>query len=114
MSDPVSPQASDGQMLRGFWYSPLRSAQLRGSKLCQAMLLGVPLVLGRDMQGRAFAMRDACPHRGMPLSAGRMQGDELECSYHGWRFEGRTGQCKAIPSLTGHEKLTVERIYSGH
>jgi phenylpropionate dioxygenase-like ring-hydroxylating dioxygenase large terminal subunit len=110
----AAPQSSDGQMLRGFWYSPLRSAQLRGTRLRQAMVLGVPLVLGRDTQGRAFALRDACPHRGMPLSAGHMQGDQLECSYHGWRFEGRTGQCQAIPSLTGHEKLSVEKIYAGH
>ncbi len=78
------------------------------------MLLGVPLVLGRDTKGRAFAMRDACPHRGMPLSAGRVIGDHLECPYHGWKFEGVTGQCREIPSLTGHEGLTVEKIYAGH
>lgn len=101
-------------MLRGFWYSPLRSTQLRGQELRQAMLLGVPLVVGRDAKGRAFAMRDACPHRGMPLSAGRMINDQLECPYHGWKFEGVTGQCKEIPSLTGREGLTVEKIYAGH
>jgi phenylpropionate dioxygenase-like ring-hydroxylating dioxygenase large terminal subunit len=109
-----TPQLSDSPMLRGFWYSPLRSAKLREAALTQAMLLGVPLVLGRDSQGRAFAMRDTCPHRGMPLSAGRMIGDQLECPYHGWKFDGRTGQCKEIPSLTGHEGLSVEKIFAGH
>ena len=46
MSDATSPgaQTSDGQMLRGFWYSPLRSEQLRGAPLCRATLLGVPLL----------------------------------------------------------------------
>jgi phenylpropionate dioxygenase-like ring-hydroxylating dioxygenase large terminal subunit len=107
-------QSPDGQMLRGFWYAPLRGGQLRGAALRQALLLGVPLVLGRDSQGRAFAMRDTCPHRGMPLSAGRMVRDRLECPYHGWKFEGRTGQCREIPSLTGHEGLNVEKIYAGH
>ncbi|MGE5327553.1 MAG: Rieske 2Fe-2S domain-containing protein [Deltaproteobacteria bacterium] len=114
MNDATTSQISDAQMLRGFWYSPLRSGQLRGSALAKAMLLGVPLVLGRDTKGRAFAMRDTCPHRGMPLSAGRMIGDQLECPYHGWKFEGTTGQCREIPSLTGHENLNVEKIFAGH
>jgi phenylpropionate dioxygenase-like ring-hydroxylating dioxygenase large terminal subunit len=114
MNDAAISQTSDGQMLRGFWYSPLRSEQLRGSAPVKAMLLGVPLVLGRDTKGRVFAMRDACPHRGMPLSAGRMVGDQLECPYHGWKFQGTTGQCKGIPSLTGHEDLNVEKIFAGH
>ncbi|MGD0695418.1 MAG: Rieske 2Fe-2S domain-containing protein [Terriglobia bacterium] len=35
------------------------------------MLLGISLVMGRNARGEAFAMRDSCPHRGMPLSAGR-------------------------------------------
>jgi phenylpropionate dioxygenase-like ring-hydroxylating dioxygenase large terminal subunit len=114
MSEAASLPSSDGQMLRGFWYAPLCSGQLRGTKLLQAMLLGVPLVIGRDAQGRAFAMRDTCPHRGMPLSAGRMVDGHLECPYHGWKFDGRTGQCKEIPSLTGKEGLNVEKIYAGH
>ena len=59
------------------------------------MLLEQPLVVGRDRQGRAFALRDACPHRGMPLSCGRFEGEQIECSYHGWRFDAHSGQCTA-------------------
>jgi phenylpropionate dioxygenase-like ring-hydroxylating dioxygenase large terminal subunit len=106
--------ASDSEMLRGFWYSPIRSDQLRGRKLRQVMLLGMPLVAGRDGQGRAFALRDNCPHRGMPLSLGHFDGAELECHYHGWRFEVGTGVCRAIPSLAADSKLNVERIRAGH
>ncbi len=78
------------------------------------MLLGVPLVVGRDAQGRAFALRDSCPHRGMPLSFGHFEGEQVECSYHGWRFDARSGQCREIPSLTASSKLKVERIFAGH
>ena len=74
------------------------------------MLLGTPLVLGRDRSGRLFALRDSCPHRGMPFSHGRFDGELLECSYHGWRFEVRTGRCREIPSLTSDAKLKVDRI----
>ena len=47
-----------------------------------------------------FAMRDLCPHRGIPLSAGWFDGETVQCKYHGWRFEPCSGQCEEIPSLT--------------
>jgi phenylpropionate dioxygenase-like ring-hydroxylating dioxygenase large terminal subunit len=73
----------------------------------------VPLVLGRDSGGRPFALRDSCPHRGIPLSYGRLDsGGLLECCYHGWRFEPVSGQCKEIPSLTSDSKLKIERIFA--
>jgi phenylpropionate dioxygenase-like ring-hydroxylating dioxygenase large terminal subunit len=108
------PQSVDAEMLLGFWYPALRSDQVRGQGLEQALLLGVPLVLGRDGQGRPFALRDSCPHRGIPLSYGRLDsGGLLECCYHGWRFEPVSGQCREIPSLTADSKLKVERISAG-
>src|SRR5206468_3310014 len=47
-----------------------------------AMLLEVPLVLGRTSEGKVFAMRDSCPHRGIPLSYGRLDGKVVACCYH--------------------------------
>jgi len=61
-------------------------------------LLGQDLVLWRDSKGAVHAAADRCPHRGAALSMGRVQGDTLECGYHGWRFDGR-GQCVAVPAL---------------
>jgi len=78
------------------------------------MLLEVPLVLGRTDDGKAFAMRDSCPHLGIPLSYGLFDGKNLECSYHGWKFDGCSGQCVEIPSLTSQDKLKVERIFAEH
>src|SRR5215475_11318574 len=105
---------ADAGFLWDFWYPALRSEEIRGKKLATAMLLEVPLVLGRASDGRAFAMRDSCPHRGIPLSYGRFDGKTLECSYHGWRFDACTGQCVEIPSLTSQDKLKVDRIFAGH
>jgi phenylpropionate dioxygenase-like ring-hydroxylating dioxygenase large terminal subunit len=106
--------AADAGFLWDFWYPALRSDEIRGQKLATAMLLEVPLVLGRTKDGRAFAMRDACPHRGIPLSYGRFDGKAVECSYHGWRFEACSGQCVEIPSLTSQDKLKVDRVFAGH
>ncbi len=105
---------SDAGFLWDFWYPALRSTEVSGNQLNTAMLLEVPLVLGRTAEGQAFAMRDSCPHRGIPLSYGRFDGKTLECSYHGWKFEACSGQCVEIPSLTSQDKLKVERIFAGH
>ncbi len=105
---------SDAGFLWDFWYPAVRSAEVAGNRLAKAMVLEVPLVLGRTSEGAAFAMRDSCPHRGIPLSYGRFDGKTLECSYHGWRFEACSGQCVEIPSLTTQDKLKVERIFAGH
>lgn len=112
-------QTTDSDMLFGFWYPALRSDRVRGQKLQPAMLLEIPLVIGRMEVGqsgepRAFALRDSCPHRGMPLSAGHFDGETVECCYHGWRFDAKTGQCREIPSLTAGSKLKVERIFATH
>ena len=78
--------AGDLGFLWDFWYPAVRSSEIRGCKLVTAMLLEVPLVLGRTDGGKAFAMRDSCPHRGIPLSAGWFDGETIMCKYHGWRF----------------------------
>jgi phenylpropionate dioxygenase-like ring-hydroxylating dioxygenase large terminal subunit len=97
-----------------FWYPAMRSAAISGRNLTKATLLEVPLVLGRTTKGEAFAMRDSCPHRGIPLSYGHFDGENLQCSYHGWEFDACSGRCVVIPSLTSHDKLKVERISAGH
>ncbi len=105
---------------KGFFVGFLRirlaaeRGDLRGRMLATAMLLEVPLVLGRTSEGKAFAMRDACPHRGIPLSYGHFDGKNLQCSYHGWEFDACSGRCVEIPSLTSHDKLKVERINAAH
>lgn len=105
---------ADPGFLWDFWYPALRSTEIRGRKLATAVLLEVPLVLGRTADGKAFAMRDSCPHRGIPLSYGHFDGQTVECSYHGWRFDACSGRCVEIPSLTNQDKLKVDRIFAGH
>jgi phenylpropionate dioxygenase-like ring-hydroxylating dioxygenase large terminal subunit len=110
---PSKPGEHAGEMLWGFWYPALRSERLRGRKLERAMLLEVPLALGRDAAGKPFALRDVCPHRAFPLSFGQFDGASVECAYHGWQFDAHTGQCRHIPSLTADSKLKCDRIHAG-
>ena len=107
----VTASNIDGELLWGFWYPALRSDEIRGRALATSTRLDVPLVLGRDAQGKAFALRDVCPHRAFPLSAGQCDGQTVECTYHGWRFDAHTGQCREIPSITADSKLQCDRIF---
>ena len=77
--DMLKREAPDSLMLTGFWYRALPSERVKYGELQKAMLLGIPLVIGRDRNRKAFALRDACPHRGMTLSSGRFDGQQVEC-----------------------------------
>ena len=105
--------ATDDLMLTGFWYRALPADHVHRNRLHKATLLEIPLVIGRDRAGRPFALRDSCPHRGMPLHCGSFNGENVECSYHGWQFDAHSGQCRVIPSLTADQHLKVDRIYAG-
>lgn len=105
---------ADLGFLWDFWYPAMKSDEIYGRHLAKATLLEIPLVIGRTDRGQAFAMRDACPHRGIPLSYGQFDGKNVQCSYHGWEFEACSGRCVEIPSLTSADKLKVERISATH
>ena len=107
-----SNQGPSATLIYDDWYPALRTDRLRKRKLAKAMLLDIPLVLGRRMDGRVFAMRDSCPHRGIPLSVGWFDGERVTCRYHGWEFEPCSGQCAKIPSLSSHDRLDPTRIYA--
>jgi hypothetical protein len=63
----------------------------------------------RDGSGQVHALDDRCPHRQVKLSSGRVQENELECAYHGWRFNS-SGQCVAVPYLAENQKLPTCQI----
>ncbi len=96
-------------LLTDIWYFALPGAELKPGAMAPLTLLGQPLLFGRAADGEVFALRDICPHRGIPLSCGRFDGREVECCYHGWRFD-RQGQCTAIPSLVDGQEFDIGRI----
>jgi phenylpropionate dioxygenase-like ring-hydroxylating dioxygenase large terminal subunit len=97
--------------LREAWYYAAPTRNLRRGAMLPKVMLGEPILLGRDAAGEVFALRDLCPHRGMPLSAGWFDGHQIECCYHGWRFD-TNGHCTSIPSLVPRQAFTAERIYT--
>ena len=95
--------------LREMWYFALPGTLLAPGRMRPKTLLGEPLLLGRTREGSVFALKDICPHRGIPLSCGGFDGSEVECCYHGWRF-GADGRCTAIPSLFEGQDFDISKI----
>ena len=101
--------------LHDLWYVAALSAELKPGRLERRLILGDPLLVGRSRAGEVYALRDICPHRAAPLSAGRLGRDPagaevVECPYHGWSFRTADGACSRIPSLVEGQALDTERI----
>lgn len=82
--------------LRNCWYVAGWSAEY-GRSLTPERFLGDDIVIFRREDGSPVALEDACPHRKLPLSAGTLRGDRVECGYHGLTFDG-SGACVAAPT----------------
>lgn len=81
--------------LKNAWYVAAREQDLAHG-LFPTRVLGEEVVLYRTESGDSVALQDACPHRKLPLSMGRLMGDQIECGYHGLVFD-RMGHCTRIP-----------------
>lgn len=79
------------------WYAVALSSELKKKPL-SVTLLGTPLSLFRTARGTPGALLDRCPHRNVPLSAGRVEGEHLVCGYHGWSFD-TSGRCQHVPGM---------------
>jgi vanillate O-demethylase monooxygenase subunit len=81
--------------LRNAWYVAAWEREV-GDTPCPTTILGDRVAIYRSDSGAYGALADACPHRKVPLSMGRVQGDNIECGYHGLVFD-RAGLCVRAP-----------------
>lgn len=114
-SSPGSSSSAPPDPWRQAWYPVAYLRDLDPDRPTAFTLLGDDLVLWFDRQAqrwRAFA--DVCPHRLVPLSAGRLNDrGELECPYHGWSFDGE-GRCTAIPQASEGQSPGVRSRCRGY
>ncbi len=85
------------------------SSTLKAGDLRRVMLCGQPVLLARNGSDKAVALRDICPHRAAPLSAGRFKNGHVECPYHGWQFQA-DGVCAHIPSVLQDQNIEASSI----
>jgi phenylpropionate dioxygenase-like ring-hydroxylating dioxygenase large terminal subunit len=87
----LSFSPTDREVLSHFWYPVAFSHEVTAAPV-SATLLDEKLVVFRHSRGTTVT-KDLCLHRGVPLSMGRVEGDELVCRYHGTRY-GSDGTCR--------------------
>jgi NAD(P)H-dependent nitrite reductase small subunit len=82
--------------------SPLREGKLftvgRAEELPEGRGATIELQGGKELAlynvaGRFYAVENFCPHKGAPLAEGQLTGHSVECDWHGWRFDIRSGAC---------------------
>jgi len=87
---------TDWRALASCWYPVAYSHEVQ-SKPYAATLLDERVVVYRLSDGSLSAARDICYHRGVPLSIGFVEKDQIVCKYHGLRYD-REGRCVCIPA----------------
>jgi vanillate O-demethylase monooxygenase subunit len=80
------------------WYVAAWDREVGETPLARTFL-NQPVVLYRRGDGRPAALADRCCHRSLPLSCGKVIGNDLECGYHGLAF-APDGACVRVPGQT--------------
>jgi phenylpropionate dioxygenase-like ring-hydroxylating dioxygenase large terminal subunit len=84
--------------IRNCWYVVAWDHEIPADGLFNRTVIGEPLLLFRQADGRIVCLEDRCCHRLAPLSKGRKEGDCVRCGYHGLKFDG-SGACVEVPGL---------------
>ncbi len=50
-----------------------------------------------NIEGQFYAIDNVCLHLGGPLGQGYLDGQQVECPWHGWQYDMKTGQCVFNP-----------------
>ena len=94
-ADTTTFSAADWRILSKHWFPIISEADV-GSVPVAVTLLDIALVVYR-LGGSIRVALDRCPHRGVPLSMGGIEGEHLVCAYHGLHY-GADGLCRKIPA----------------
>ena len=72
---------------------------------------GKPVVLSM-VKGKVYAIDAVCSHEGGPLEEGTLEGYEVECPWHGSKFDVRTGEVTNPPAETPQLVYEVKVEYN--
>jgi glycine betaine catabolism B len=81
--------------IKDFQASLMMAVEVNGEKVCIA-----------NVEGRYYAIGNVCTHMGGPLAEGEIEGFEVQCPWHGSKFDIRTGNVVRPPAM--REEPTYE------
>jgi 5,5'-dehydrodivanillate O-demethylase len=86
-----------GKLLRKFWHPVALSDDIGTGAARLVRVLGEDLTLYRGESGKAYLVGGRCAHRCTALHTGWVKDEQIQCMYHGWRYDGM-GACTQIPA----------------
>ena len=86
----------------GQWYPVAKSVEVRSISPLGIEVLGEKLVLWRGDNGKVHCIKDQCPHRGAPLSFGRLHELHISCRYNG-SFDSGEGDVVTVQAMKNFE-----------
>ena len=96
--------------VRDHWYAIAFSHEVKQGQPFARKCMDEPVLLFRDSDNQVAALYDRCPHRGVPLSQGKVLSHTVECAYHGFQFD-RSGRCVVIPTQERIPRTACTRSY---
>lgn len=93
----TGPGTLMGRLLRQFWQPIGLVADVPVATARPVRILGEDLTLFRGQSGAAHLVASRCAHRRSLLHTGMVDGETINCMYHGWRYDG-TGLCTLMPA----------------
>jgi nitrite reductase/ring-hydroxylating ferredoxin subunit len=82
-------------------------AELPDNALRRVEVAGVPVVLVK-LGAKYAAIAATCSHAGGPLDEGELQGDVVQCPWHGSRFRMRDGKALTGPATFSQPRYNVQ------
>jgi nitrite reductase/ring-hydroxylating ferredoxin subunit len=77
--------------------SQMKEVEVNGEKACLA-----------NVEGKYYAIGNVCTHLGGPLAQGKLEGYEVQCPWHGSRFDIRTGKVARPPAMRSEPTYEIK------
>ena len=77
--------------------SRMKEVEVNGEKVCLA-----------NVEGKYYAIGNVCTHLGGPLAEGKLEGYEVQCPWHGSRFDIRTGKVARPPAMRSEPTYEIK------
>ncbi|HEY3302462.1 MAG TPA: aromatic ring-hydroxylating dioxygenase subunit alpha [Candidatus Binatia bacterium] len=102
----TGPGTIAGRYLRKFWQPVCVGGDLKPGQALPVRLMSENFTLYRGESGTPYVVAFRCAHRGAQLSTGWVEGDDIRCRYHGWKYDG-CGRCIEQP---GEEESFTAKV----
>lgn len=93
----TNPDTIAGHYMRSFWQPVFESQKLRPGRAVTIQVMGEFWTLYRGETGACHIVAERCAHRHAKLAVGWVEGDDIRCFYHGWKY-GPNGACVEQPA----------------